>query len=359
MTTPTFLAPRDAYEVRLAHILAEVLQRDDIGVQDDLCSLAGDQSAAEAVLAAAAQFGAAPALATFLVEPTLERLACHLRARSRRLNEEPVVPLQPHGTGRPFFFLPSGEGNALNFHALARRMGTDRPLYGLQTRGLHGDRPPYDHVEDMAADHVASLRAVQPRGPYLLGGHCVGAMVALEMALQLQRRGERVAMLAAVESLAPAAFYADDNSLVDDPVDFFVFIAKGYKYWFGRDVPIEREALLALAPDRRPSYFMDLARQRGVYPPDTDDDRITRILGLFRRICRNPYVPAEPFAGPITFFRARDSLMCTTATGGWEAVTSQPLRVRELAGNHVTIVTEPHVEHLARELRAALAEAEA
>ena len=360
MNTRAFVAPLDVCELLLWQFCAAVLQRDDIGVQDDLFG-PDDQSAAGAVLAAiAAQFDAAPAPATFLAEPTLERLACHLRSRERRLNEQAVVQLQPHGAGRPFFFVPSGEGNVLNFHALARRMGADRPFYGLQTRGLHGDRPPFDRVEDMAADHVESLRAIQPHGPYLLGGHCIGAMVALEMALQLQRRGERVALLAAVESVAPAVFYAaDDNAPVDDPVEFYVFISRGFKYWFGRDVPLEREELLALEPDRRAAYFMELARRHAIYPPDTADDRITRILGLFQRICRNAYVPAEPLAGPMMFFRARDSAFCETAAGGWEGVATRPLRVRELPGNHVTIVTEPHVELLARELRAALAEADA
>ncbi len=194
--TRYFVTPRDVYELRLSRIWAGILSRDRIGMQDDFFDLGGDRAMAEAVLAAiAAQLDAPLAMEAFLEEPTIERIACHLRARSRRLNEEPVVALQPNGSKRPFFFLPSGEGNVFNFHALARRMAPDQPFHGLQTRGLHGDRPPFDRVEDMAADHIESMRAVQPRGPYLLGGHCIGAMVALEMALQLQRRGERVALL--------------------------------------------------------------------------------------------------------------------------------------------------------------------
>jgi thioesterase domain-containing protein len=354
------VVPRDFYELRLWQIWSGFLHRDDFGVKDDFFAAGGDRGTAEAVRAAiAAQLDSPLSMETFLEEPTIERIGCHLRARSRKLNEQPVVPLQPHGSKRPFFFVPSGEGNVFNFHALARRMAPDQPFHGLQTRGLHGDHPPFDRVEDMAADHIESMRAVQPRGPYLLGGHCIGAMVALEMALQLQRRGERVALIAAIDGLAPAPFYLDDVvTIADDPADFFVFISKGFRHWFGEDVPLEREALIGLEPDRQAARFMDLTRKHGIYTPDAPDDRANRILALGRRICRNTYVPGDRFTGTLAFFRGSDSLLCVTPTGGWEEVSTQPPRTRELPGNHVTLVTEPYVERLARELRAAIAEAQ-
>ncbi|NMO15701.1 non-ribosomal peptide synthetase [Pyxidicoccus fallax] len=356
------VVPRDFYELRLWQIWSGILHRDatEIGMKDDFFVLGGNRTRAEAVLSViATRFDVPLSMETFLKEPTIERIACHLRARSRKLNEEPVVPLQPHGSKRPFFFLPSGEGNVFNFHALARRMAPDQPVYGLQTRGLHGEPPPFDRVEDMAADHIQSMRAVQPRGPYLLGGHCIGAMVALEMALQLQRQGERVALLASIDALAPAPFYADEVvTFVDDPTDYFVFLSKGFKYWFGEDVPLEREALVGLDLERQAARFMDLARKHGIYTPDAPDERANRVLDLGRRICRARYVPADRFTGTLAFFRGLDSLLCVTPTGGWEEVSTQPPRVRDLPGNHVTLVTEPYVDRLARELRAVIAEAQ-
>ena len=358
---PTQLVvPRDFYELRLSRLWSDILRRDDVGVKDDFFELGGNRATAEAVLAAtSAQFDTPLSMEAFLESPTIEHVGCILRAKSRKLNEEPVVPLQPHGSKRPFFFVPSGEGNVFNFHALARRMSPDQPFHGLQTRGIHGGPPPFDRVEEMAADHIEAMRAVQPRGPYLLGGHCIGAMVALEMALQLQRRGERVALLAAIDGLAPAPFYLDDViTFTDDPTDFFVFLSKGFKFWFGEDVPLEREALFGLSPDQQAARFMDLARKHGIYTPDAPDERANRILALGRHICRNTYVPQGRFTGTLAFFRGLDSQLCVTPTGGWEEVSTQPPRVRELPGNHVTVVTEPYVDALARELRGAIAEAQ-
>ncbi len=356
---PNHVAPRDVYELRLWQIWSGALHRDDLGVKDDFFGLGGDRAMAETVLAAiASQLDAPLSMEAFLEEPTIEHAACRLRARSRRLNEEPVVALQPDGGKRPFFFVPSGEGNVHNFHGLARRMAPDQPFYGLQPRGLHGAHPPFDRIEDMAADHIESMRAVQPRGPYLLGGHCIGAMIALEMALQLQRRGERVALLASIDGLAPAPFYRDDVlPLVMDPLEALIFVGRGFEIWFGVHIPLTREMLLAVDPDRRPVLLTDLARKHGVYTPDDPDDRARRVLDYGARICRAGYMPKDAYAGSIAFFRALESELCQTPTGGWEEVSTQPPRVREIPGGHVTLVTEPCVDRLAHELRAAIAEA--
>ena len=352
--------PRDFYELRLSQLWSDVLHHDDVGMKEDFFALGGDRATAEALVATiSARFDLPLSMDAFLRTPTIEHVGCLLRAWSAKLNEQPVVPLQPHGSKRPFFFVPSGEGNVFNFHALARRMAPDQPFHGLQTRGLHGAHPAFDTVEAMAADHIESMRAVQPSGPYLLGGHCIGAMVALEMALQLQRQGERVALLAAIDALAPAPFYLDEViTFVDDPADYFVFLSKGFKFWFGEDVPLEREALMGLGPDEQAARFMALAREHGIYTPDAPDARGNQVLALGRHICRAGYVPRGRFTGTLAFFRGVDSLLCVTPTGGWEEVSTQPPRVRDLPGNHVTLVTEPAVDLLARELRAAIAEAQ-
>ncbi|WP_223179869.1 thioesterase domain-containing protein [Streptomyces griseicoloratus] len=358
---PRPVTPRDIYELRLWQICSDLLHVDDIGVKDDFFALGGDHAEAEAVLdTIAAQFDAPPlSMQMFLEAPTIERIGCRLRARSRKLCEQPVVPLQPHGSKRPFFFLPSGEGNVYYFHALARRMAPDQPFHALQTRGLHGAEPPFDHVEDMAADHIESMRSVQPHGPYLLGGHCVGAMVALEMALQLQRRGERVALLAAMDGLAPAPFFRDEiTEIVQDPFEAMMFFGRGFMSWFGQALPLRRERLRAVEPERRSAYITELARERSMFPPDEPDDRVSRLVDLAARICRAGYEPKGVYTGPVSFFRAYDSALCETATGGWEEVSTQPPRVRELPGDHVTLFIEPHVDRLARELRATIAESQ-
>jgi thioesterase domain-containing protein len=63
-------------------------------------------------------------------------------------------------------------------------------------------------MPQIAAHFVREIRSVQAEGPYFLGGTCVGAAVAFEMAQQLRAAGQQVAMLAMLESAPPSVHRA-------------------------------------------------------------------------------------------------------------------------------------------------------
>ena len=56
----------------------------------------------------------------------------------------------------------------------------------------------------MAAYSIESLRKTQPEGPYYLGGHALGGVVAFAVAQQLRRMGQAVAVLVLVKVKAKA-----------------------------------------------------------------------------------------------------------------------------------------------------------
>ncbi len=60
-------------------------------------------------------------------------------------------------------------------------------------------RPSHLCIEDMAADHISLIQKRTPHGPYVLGGFCIGAAVAMEIARQLMGKGEVVAQLLLVD----------------------------------------------------------------------------------------------------------------------------------------------------------------
>jgi pimeloyl-ACP methyl ester carboxylesterase len=110
------------------------------------------------------------------------------------------VAIRRHGSRPPFFGVPffgvPGNGGALCFHTLARRLGSDQPFYGFQPQDQDGERTNLLEIEDIAANYVREVRALQPEGPYFLGGHSSGGLVAFEMARQLRSQGRDVALLA-------------------------------------------------------------------------------------------------------------------------------------------------------------------
>ncbi len=54
----------------------------------------------------------------------------------------------------------------------------------------------------MAAYHIAAMQERSPHRPYLLGGYCIGATVAIEMARQLEAKGEKVTHLLLIDPLS-------------------------------------------------------------------------------------------------------------------------------------------------------------
>jgi thioesterase domain-containing protein len=56
----------------------------------------------------------------------------------------------------------------------------------------------------MAVDYLNEIQTVQPIGPYILGGWCMGGYIALEMAHLLKAAGEEVALLALIDTPHPS-----------------------------------------------------------------------------------------------------------------------------------------------------------
>ena len=82
---------------------------------------------------------------------------------------------------------------------MAFSLGKQRPIYGVQAVGIDNSEEPLTTMESMAARYIQDIRVVQPEGPYYLGGWSFGALVAYEMAVQLQRAGQTVDLLALLD----------------------------------------------------------------------------------------------------------------------------------------------------------------
>jgi len=196
-------AIHDPLQAQLIQIWEELLGRKPIGLEDNFFELGGHSLLAARLMHRVKQLtGKTLPLATLLQAQTVERLAAVLRGEEVSGQWSSLVAMQPEGTKPPFFMVHGVGGNVVGFYELARHMKPDYPFYGLQSQGLDGKRPPNASIEDMAADYLAEIQAVQATGPYHLGGFSLGGLVAYEMARQLRARGEEVGLLALFDTYA-------------------------------------------------------------------------------------------------------------------------------------------------------------
>ena len=84
---------------------------------------------------------------------------------------------------------------------LAQKLGLKRPFLGVDLPYADGIQLPMPHrLEDIASYLIKAVREVQPRGPYYIAGLCVNAVIAYEIAQQLVRQDETVALLAMLDA---------------------------------------------------------------------------------------------------------------------------------------------------------------
>jgi thioesterase domain-containing protein/acyl carrier protein len=362
--------PRDEVERRLVMLWEKVLGVRPIGAQDNFFDLGGHSVLAVHLMAEIEQsFDHRLPLATLFQNPTVERLGELLRTQTGSGSPTPLVPIQPAGSERPFFCVAGGGGNVLYFYELARRLGHERPFYGLEAIGVDGVCEPLDRVEAIAARYIEALRPVQSHGPYLLGGHCFGGLVAFEMAQQLTRKGEEVTMVALLDVPAPRPSHTASPGGGENDVAWLVKLAAALSEGAGRDLGITPEALAAVDGEAQLGLFRDRMQAAGLLPPGGGLSQVRGLLRVFGTNSRIRYEPEDVHPVPLVLFRAADrhpdydfdaaddpGVSPERSTMGWSRLVGEQVQVHLVPGNHITMLSSGLVGALAESLGKALRE---
>jgi thioesterase domain-containing protein len=334
------LRPRDPVELLVERAWAEVLGRPWVGVRDSFASLGGDESARQRMLERVARdAGIGAAEVAIGQAETVERLAAALKRISKPLHQRARAfwarnTQAPPDNGRPPLFFFHGErSGGLQWLETMARLGPDQPVFGIAPHVTSGQPIP-PTVEAIAAGYLQLVRDIQPRGPYLLGGHCNGSVAAYEAARQLLDAGERLIGVLLVAPLLPATYRRGVMGL------FLRFPLRvvDRAVWVSYRIRRRTRRALGLKPPRYPS------------PTDYRDselfDRYSAILQAYR---------PPPVSGPATIVWPREELRRFRLPSEWVWRRVAPgARVVEVPGAHMGCCGPEHRAETARELRRAI-----
>ncbi|MCG7210090.1 beta-ketoacyl synthase N-terminal-like domain-containing protein [Streptomyces arenae] len=309
----------------------------DVGADDDYYTLGGDSlSAVEIVTALREKLGIDLGLDEF------EGLRTPARIADRILQVAPdtrpprdVVSRIKDGAGPGLFLVHPAGGTNFGYYELVQHLREDGPVYVFSFPMERAEE--FRTIRELAALYLGAILDVQPTGPYRLGGYSFGGNTALEIALMLQRRGERVEQLIMFDSHPPEAYLGPRVS----EQDFLAAFPMLMEPVFGAPAPDT-----AIRPPADVDEALAMVRQ-----PTWTDATVEEIRRFFEIWHRNHdalkgHYPEQPFTGDVTIFQASEpeSTEILTTLGitplgkeQWKEHITGELRLIPVPGDHYTM----------------------
>jgi amino acid adenylation domain-containing protein len=264
--------PETEMEKKLAGLWAFVLglEKEQIGREEDFFELGGDSL--RAVMLA---FEIRRAWGTDLSPAKIFKSSV-LREQALVIDAPSIfsaIHVYSSAGARPqIFFVHGGNIGPEAFAPLARKLPPDQPFYCFENHNICNPEAKIRGIVPLAKQYVEFMKTLPCRFPCVLGGWSFGGLVAFEMALQLERLGERVEHLYLLD---PGLVRGDEEKKLREQI-----VDPGnYREYLGRDPLFERFRRLGL---------LDLLIENN---KEVSQDILD-------------YVPAAPYQGEATLFRA-------------------------------------------------------
>ena len=246
----------------------------------------------------------------------------------------PFLSVHADGGKRPIFLIHAYLGTALRYRRLGPHLSPDRPLVGIQVQEFDGATgPTRTTVDQMAEEAVAQIRSLQPVGPYVLGGHSAGGLVAYEAARRLVHSGDGVPLVVLLDSPVPRS---------------------SLHYLWAELVLNWPDIRTATAAERRRQVRALLGRRLGRVRRTPDGDRVGAAISRSHRasnLAVKRYQPRD-YAGDVAVIRTRQGTAMALGREdlGWGPLVGGRVFCSEVSGLHNTIFEPPQVEAVGRRI---------
>ncbi len=316
-------------ESRLARIWKQLLRLQEVGLDDDFYHVGGNPKLAVVLRERiASEFGGAITIHEINSNPTIRRQA--ELTQGHVINPRPFPPgvlaLRPSGSRSRIFWV-----HYLNTN-LARVIGDDQPFFSVtltadDVASLGGNAT----LRSIAACLAAKIRATQPTGPYILGGLCLGGVLAYEIASQLRSAGEEVNLLVLIDP--PNLVSAESRKSLSARWTYFRYLMKRAE-WLGPKASFIylRERIVNHLP---PS----LKRSLNIPNPNAAQQLIESAV--------YSYGP-DRYIGKTLLLLASGRVSHEKALAGWQSLVPLTLHTHYINAYHRELMDSPNVEEIAR-----------
>lgn len=350
-TAGSYVPPRDALELEVAHIWEEVLGVSPVGLHDGFFELGGHSLLVLRLMAEIERrYDRRLPMAAIFRGATVERFARMLREGYADEDSVHLIELGAGegGSAAPVFFAHPAGSEVVCYMPFTGLIEGGRPVYALASPPPVDGRLPFDGFGERAAAYAGLIRETQPEGPYTVAGWCYGGSNAYAVAAELEKTGAEVSVIM-MDAHAPAVVPEGDEP---DRADIVEAVAANLQWDYGdRLKPVEE--LRGMTPDEHLDYLLGLARASDYLPPDAGREQIADVLDLWVANLRLLWnFRPDAVKGRVTLIRAAEE--AHDPSDSWRELTGRDIDVRTVAGNHYTMMRHPYVEGLAAVLNEVL-----
>lgn len=324
----------DEFEHKMMDIWRNLLDRSELRINESFFSLGGDSLTATFMSVQIEEvFGKYIPVSLIYENDTIEKLVGILSCEEVVSSHVHLVPLHTSGQKPPLFTIDTIGGNIPHYRKLAVFLGRDQPVYALRLNEDSNESVP-ETIELIASNYVREICSVQPTGPYYLAGYSLNGTIAFEVAQQLYRQGQKVALLAMFDTRNHKIYPL--NTLLQRTVFFMRRL---------RAVPTLNDKISYISS----MLYRKIAKvMQGAKELTKEGKRWQRIV-QYKNSC---YVPLR-YPGQLTLFRAiGDPIFVKTMDEelGWKGLADAGVVVYETPGDHRSMLNDENIEMLAKKL---------
>ncbi|MEJ7675696.1 MAG: thioesterase domain-containing protein [Chitinophagaceae bacterium] len=230
-------------------------------------------------------------------------------------------------------------------------------------RVLTGTKLLIHSIEEMAAHYINEIRSVQQEGPYFLAGYCLGGILSFEMAQQLTRQGQIVALLASINGVSPTYTVSSDLIEIeegDNPEENTNLPSKTIGHYWKKFMFLSAKEKMVLPLKvlikKSLTYNQQFRIRKFLYNYYISRNKpLPEALGKYYFLETNgaiarAYKPL-PYPGRMIIFRS--PLIYPDPYLGWNGFVTGGIETCDIPGKHRNrreIMNEPFVQHTAKEL---------
>jgi FkbM family methyltransferase len=374
-----FAAPTSDTERRIARVWQEVLGLEKVGINDNFFQLGGHSLKATTVISNINRLlGIRVPLVEMFKTPTIRGMAQYIEregpgletAAAGRADKGPVLLKKKSAAAGNLFFIHDGSGEVEGYIEFCRHLTADFNCWGIRADRLEDYAPRQVSIEEVAAEYIEKIRAIQAHGPYHLAGWSMGGTIAFETVRQLEQAGDAIAFFAMIDVVPPHSDLLKGmkrDFTLEGELNFirqylpgiqikenFAGVADIHQLWTVVKDYLETENV---APEAIRSV---ITRNEALVVPDYRQLGVGALIefmnvGRTFRNARAIYAPTGKIDTTIHYFGAGLSQHINKDRDQWQNYSKKPMKIYTIAGDHFSIFREPALAGFAEQFNPAIA----